>query len=61
MSEDKAVNVINEAAEEYYSNFDKLPQSLKKEISCHMLHDIFKVMVLPAIDRVRMLDRKNRI
>lgn len=54
-----AVSVIDEAANEYYANYENIPQSLRKRISCEMLNNIFKKMVVPAIDKVRSLDRQD--
>jgi hypothetical protein len=60
MNELTAINVTDECADVYYEQFKSLPSSLRKKISCHMLHDIFKTMVVPAIDKARSLDREGR-
>lgn len=60
MSEQAAINVKDECANIYYDNFKSMPDSVRKTVSCHMLHEIFKHMVVPAIDKARELDRSNR-
>lgn len=57
MDNECAVSVIDEASKQYYGNYAGLPESLRKKISAEMLHNIFKTMVVPAIDKVRALDR----
>lgn len=59
MSEKHAVNVTEEAANEFYGNFRNLPDALRKRISAEMLNNIFKTMVVPAIDKARSLDRNQ--
>lgn len=56
----KAVSVIDEAANTYYENFGKMPDDVRKKVSCHILKTIFAHMVIPAIDKVRYLDRTGR-
>ncbi len=58
MAEKKlATSVPSECADVYYKNFNKLPEDLKKRISCHLLNNIFRIMVIPAINRARSVDR----
>jgi len=57
MEEKAAINVTDEAADVFYNNVHSLPKSIKKRVSCHMLHEIFKHMVVPAIDHAKKLDR----
>ena len=52
-----AISVFDEAAQEYYDDFMKIDSHVRKRISFEMLDQIFKRMVIPAIDRVRELDR----
>ena len=55
-----AINVKHEAADIYYDNYERLPYNLRRKISCYMLDEIFKKMVVPAIDKIRQLDRQYR-
>ena len=55
-----AIDVIEEAGKEYYSNFNMLPAALKEKLSCEMLDNIFKKMVIPAVEKARSLDRVER-
>jgi hypothetical protein len=55
--EDFAVNVTEEAASAYYKGFSSLPESIKKKVSCYMLAEIFKSMVIPALDHARKIGR----
>ena len=57
MNEEAAVSVIDEAADKFYQSFNALPDRIRKKLSCDMLHNIFKHMVIPAIDEARSLDR----
>ena len=52
-----AISVPDEAGRVYYDNFMQLPKHLRIRISCEMLDNIFKKMVIPAIDKTRSLDR----
>lgn len=60
MNEQPAINVKQECADEYYAHMKDLPERLRKKISCDMLAEIFRNMVVPAIDKVRALDREHR-
>jgi hypothetical protein len=55
-----AINVKQEAADTYYEAFETLPDRIKKRLSLDMLAEVFHVMVVPAIDEVRRLDREHR-
>jgi hypothetical protein len=52
-----AINIKEECADVYYESFPELPDDLRKKVSCYMLAEIFKVMVVPAIDHARYVDR----
>jgi len=60
MSEETAINVKQECADVYYDNLCNVPEGLRKQISCYMLAEIFRNMVVPAIDKARELDRAAR-
>jgi len=55
-----AINVKQECCDVYYESYKNVPENLRKQISCYMLAEIFKEMVVPAIDRARALDREHR-
>jgi hypothetical protein len=55
-----AINVKQECCDVYYENYKNIPEALRKQISCYMLAEIFRNMVVPAIDKARELDRENR-
>tara|TARA_R110000765_G_scaffold408810_1_gene506730 strand:+ start:43 stop:339 length:297 start_codon:yes stop_codon:yes gene_type:complete len=59
--ENPAVSVIDEAANKFYQGFDNMPIPIRKKLSCEMMHNVFKHMVIPALDEVRRLDRKASI
>ena len=54
---DWAISVPEEGGKVFYSKFESLDGSIKKKISCQMLDQIFKRMVLPCIEETRRLDR----
>ena len=58
-NEKTAIDVKKECADVYYSHLSELPKELKSRISCYMLDNIFKLMVVPAIDKARALDREG--
>lgn len=60
MTDEVAINVKDEAADTFYNHWSELPKEVKSRVSLHMLENIFKKMVVPAIDRVRALDREGR-
>ena len=55
-----AISVIDEAANIYYSQLTDMSVQIKKQVSAHMLHEIFKHMVIPAVEEARRLDREHR-
>lgn len=57
--DDCAVNVIGEAADIYWEKLRDCPAAIKR-LSMHDLRQIFDLAVVPAIDRVRELDREFR-
>lgn len=57
--ESPAVSVIDEASNTFYGSFGGMPEHIKKSLSCEMLHNIFKYMVVPSINEVRRLDRET--
>ena len=61
MNEPTAVNVKQEAADVYYKSFGELPDRVKKRVSAEMLSEVFRCMVVPAIDEVRRLDRGGEL
>lgn len=57
--EKTAISVIDEAANCYYHSYKNIPAHVRKKISLEMLDNIFKKMVVPAIDKVRHIDREH--
>lgn len=49
--------INKEAAELFYDLLPRLPNEVKVKLSCHDLRSIFRIMVIPVIDRARALDR----
>ena len=54
-----AESVTDKCADVYYYNFEGLSDDLRKSISNYMLDNIFKQMVIPAIDEARSIKREN--
>lgn len=54
-----AMSVTAECAGVYFDYFKELPESTRKSISLYTLREIFKTMVVPAIDKARALDRNQ--
>lgn len=52
-------NPLFKAADIYYGNYSKLSKDLRNKISLHMLHEIFALMVVPAIEEARNFDRSS--
>lgn len=52
-----AVNVTAEANDTFYAHMSLLPKEVKSKLSFHDVQCIFRIMVIPAIDRARALDR----
>lgn len=59
-TESVARSVFDEAANVYYPLVKDLPKSTKAKLSFFDLRAIFSVMVEPAIEKVRQLDRGYR-
>ena len=57
MTEEPAINVKQECADVYYDNLKLLPERIKKVLSVDALAEIFRIMVVPAIDKARAIDR----
>ena len=57
--ENPAISVIDEAAKKFYQRFNDMPTSIRKKLSCEIMHNVFKYMVVPAIDEARRLDRNK--
>ncbi len=55
-----ATDVTGQAAERFHTHYIKLPARLKAKLSLADLRDIFKEMVVPALDHARALDRAGR-
>ena len=55
-----AVSVIDEAASIYWENIKKNPEVLKR-LSIHNIKQIFDDCVIPAIKKVRELDRAHKL
>lgn len=59
MKEEPAISVVDEAANVYYKSYMDMPKDVRRDLSCHHLHNVFKYMVKPAIERARSLDRQG--
>jgi len=58
--ENFAVSVPDECWNSYSEGFKNLPKDVRMELSCHMIKNIFDHMVIPAIDKARVLDRDHK-
>lgn len=56
-----ATDVTAQAANKFYENLPNLPSRLKTRLSYDDLRSIFNVMVIPALDHARALDREGRV
>ena len=59
LNEEPAISVIEESANEFYGNYKNLTEKSRKRLSVEMLREMFNVMVVPAIDKARSLDREK--
>lgn len=61
IEDEPAISVIEEASKIYSDpdNFAKIDPFIRKQISFMILSKIFEHLVVPAIDRVRELDREH--
>lgn len=57
-TENKATSIPDEAAALYWGNVKRLPEVLKR-LSMHDIRTIFSEAVIPAINKVRALDRES--
>ena len=57
MSEQTAVNLIDEAKAAFLDAMMQLDEDLAKKLSLYDFDRIFQAMVIPAIERVRHIER----